>query len=96
MSASHAWIAARVCSVISNLMLLDIVWTIELFPLARPPESPGSPSRGFLFAKRRSCRRQRMIDILDQGRAARGLPPLYTKSAEDAARAPGGIFLPRQ
>ena len=39
---------------------------------------------------------QRMLDILDQGRAARGLPPLYAKSAELGARVFGGILLPRQ
>ena len=39
---------------------------------------------------------QGMIEILDQGRAARGLPPLYAKSAELGARVFGGILLPRQ
>jgi hypothetical protein len=39
---------------------------------------------------------QGMLDILDQGRAARGLPPLYAKSAELGARVFGGILLPRQ
>ena len=39
---------------------------------------------------------QGMIEILDQGRAARGLPPLYAQSTELGARAPGGIILPRQ
>jgi|HubBroStandDraft_6_1064221.scaffolds.fasta_scaffold4746539_1 hypothetical protein len=39
---------------------------------------------------------QGMIEILDQGRAARGLPPLYAQSTEIGARAPGGILLPRQ
>jgi hypothetical protein len=39
---------------------------------------------------------QGMLEILDQGRAARGMPALYTKPAEDAERAPGGILLPRQ
>ena len=33
---------------------------------------------------------------LDQGRAERGLPPLYAKSTEPGASAPGGIILPRQ
>jgi len=39
---------------------------------------------------------QGMLDILDQGRAARGMPAIYTKPAELGARAPGGILLPRQ
>jgi hypothetical protein len=39
---------------------------------------------------------QGMIDVLDQGRAARGLPPLYAQSTELGARDPGGILLPRQ
>jgi hypothetical protein len=39
---------------------------------------------------------QGVLEILDQGRAARGMPALYTKPAEDAERAPGGILLPRQ
>jgi hypothetical protein len=39
---------------------------------------------------------QGMIEILDQGRAARGLPPLYAQSTEIGARAPGRILLPRQ
>jgi len=38
---------------------------------------------------------QGMLDIIDQGRAARGLPALYATPAEDAACAPGGIILPR-
>jgi hypothetical protein len=36
-----------------------------------------------------------MLDILDQGRAARGLPPLHAKPPELGARAPVGIILPR-
>jgi hypothetical protein len=34
-----------------RVMLLDIFWTIKFFPLARPPESPGLPRRGFPFAE---------------------------------------------
>jgi len=39
---------------------------------------------------------QGMLEILDQGRAARGLPPLYAQPTELGGRAPGGIILPRQ
>ena len=58
-------------------MLLEISWTIEFFPLARPRESPGLPRRGFLFAKRRSVagtlpRRAAPLFPAHSGRRPRG------------------------
>src|SRR3984893_14224947 len=55
-------------------MLLEISWTIEFFPLARPRESPGLPPPGFSFRKAALCRRQAPVEQRPYARLMRPRP----------------------